>query len=176
MINSIHETDYQWYAVRTRSKCEKVVARLLGIKKIQHYLPLQQTIKRYQRKVKKYDKPLITCYVFVRIVRSEYISVLETEHVAGFISFGRQVRPIPDDEIQILRRVVLESDIELEAIPGSVIAGDPVMITAGPLTGMQGTVVAQEGKRRFQIELEKMGFSLLMTIEAAYLQRMTQAK
>jgi transcriptional antiterminator RfaH len=171
MTNTIHKTEPRWYAVRTRSKCEKIVAQMLQRKGIQHYVPLVKTVKRYERKLKKVEKPLITCYVFVYIIQSEYVPVLETEHVAGFISFNKEIQHIPDDEIQLLRRIVLESDIDLEAVPGSVQAGDPVIVSAGPLTGLQGKVVALAGKKRFQVELEKMGYSLLMTIDAAFLQK-----
>jgi transcriptional antiterminator RfaH len=171
----IHETEARWFAVRTRSKCEKIVAGILAKKQVIAYVPLVRTIRRYERKVKKVEKPLITCYVFVHITRADYVRVLETENVAGFVTFDKKVQSIPDEEMNLLRRIVLENDIELEAIPGGLVAGDSVIITAGPLTGLSGQVVMSDGRRRFQVELERLGFSLLMTIDAAFLQKTSGA-
>jgi transcriptional antiterminator RfaH len=171
IVNQLHTTEARWFAVHTRSKCEKAVAQMFAKKNIHAYVPLVQSVKRYTRKVRHTEKPLISCYVFVKILKSEYVPVLETENVAGFVRFSKNIIAIPDEEINVLRRIVLENDIELEAIPGAVGIGDPVMITAGPLTGLSGRVVEVEGKKRFQVELERMGYSLLMTIDAQFLQK-----
>lgn len=167
----IHDTEPRWFAVHTRSKCEKMVASLLLRKQIHAYLPLVRTLRRYTRKVKKVEKPLIGCYVFVRITKTEYLTVLETEHVAGFVRFSKELIAIPDEEINLIRRLVLEEDIELEAVPGVLSPGDPVMITAGPLMGLKGAVVEQAGKRKFKVALENLGYSLLMTIDAHFIQK-----
>jgi transcriptional antiterminator RfaH len=170
-VNQLDATEHHWFAVRTRSKCEKMVCDALQRKKIHAYVPLQQTTRRYTRKIKHYNKPLITCYIFVKIVKAEYVPVLETENVAGFIKFDRNLLSIPEEEINLLRRIVMEPDIELEAMPGAFDVGDPVSITAGPLTGMSGLVVKVEGRRKLQIELQKMGYSLLLTIDAVLLEK-----
>lgn len=171
IVNQLDPEEARWFAVRTRFKCEKLVAHLLGKKQIHAYVPLIRTVRRYTRKIKKLEKPLIASYVFVRIVKTEYVPVLETENVAGFVRFSKNLIAIPEDEINLMRRIVLEQDIELEAIPGKLESGDKVIITAGSLTGLSGTVVKAEGKKRFQVELEQMGFSLLMTIDAAFIQK-----
>lgn len=168
MVNQLDASEPRWFAVHTRVKCEKLVVNLLSKKRVHAYVPLVRTLKRYERKVKKVEKPLISCYVFVRIVKDEYVSVLETENVAGFVRFKKDLLAIPEVEIEVLRRIVLENDIELVAVPGSIQSGDPVVITAGPLTGVQGTVVALDGKRRLQVELQRLGYSLLLTIDAAF--------
>jgi transcription antitermination factor NusG len=171
IINQLHETEARWFAIHTRSKCEKLVVNLLGKKQIEAYVPLVKTVRKYTRKIKKIEKPLISCYVFVRIVKKDYIPVLETENVAAFVRFSRNLISIPDEEINTLRRIVLEADIELEAIPGALAPGDPVTISAGPLTGLNGSVVKPEGKRKFQVSLDRMGYTLLITIDEKFIQK-----
>ena len=171
IINQLHETEARWFAIHTRSKCEKLVVNLLGKKQIEAYVPLVRTVRKYTRKIKKIEKPLISCYVFVRIVKADYIPVLETENVAAFVRFSRNLIAIPEEEINTLRRIVLESDIELEAIPGFFAPGDPVTISAGPLTGLNGSVVKPEGKRKFQVSLDRMGYTLLITIDEKFIQK-----
>ena len=171
VINQLHDTESRWFAVNTRSKCEKMVVQLLGKKQVSAYVPLVKTVRRYTRKIKHVEKPLIGCYVFVHIVKEEYIRVLETENVAGFVRFSKNLIAIPEEEITVLKRIVLENDIELEAIAGNVYPGDPVMVSAGPLMGLSGKVVKVDGKRKFQVELERLGYTLLISIDAQFIQK-----
>jgi transcriptional antiterminator RfaH len=161
-----------WYAIKTHAKCEKMVASSLKNKQINHYLPLVRTIRRYTRKVRKVEKPLINSYVFVKILQTDHVKVLETEHVIHFIKFGNKFAAIPEEEINLIRRLVMDNDIELETVPGKIAAGDSVVITAGSLMGQSGKVVQIEGKRKLVIELESLGHSLLITVDTALIQKM----
>jgi len=169
IINHLHETEPRWFAVRTRSKSEKFVQRMLTKKEVHAYLPLQKLMRRYTRSTRMVEKPLINCYVFVYITKEHYLRVLETENVAGFVKSSKDLRSIPEAEIEILRRITMESDLDLELIPGGFSEGEPVEITAGNLIGMKGRIVKTEGTRKFQIELLTLGYSLLISVDAAYL-------
>ncbi|MFN0036139.1 MAG: UpxY family transcription antiterminator [Saprospiraceae bacterium] len=170
-VNHLHDTEPRWFAVRTRSKSEKFVQRVLTKKGIRAYLPLQKLMRRYTRSTRTVEKPLINCYVFVHITKESYLPVLETEHVAGFVKFNKDLRSIPEGEIEILRRVTLENGLDVEAMPGSFAEGDPVEIAAGNLMGMKGRVVKVEGKRKFQVELLTLGYSLFISVDAAFLEK-----
>lgn len=167
--NHLHLTEPRWFAIRTRSKSEKLVCHMLEKKGIEAWLPLQRLLRRYARSTRLTEKPLLNSYVFVRIVREQYVAVLETEHVAGFVRFSKDLLAVPQAEIDILRRIVLEEDLEVEITPGALAEGDLVEISAGQLTGMKGRVLRVEGKRRFQIELQHLLHSLLITVDAAFL-------
>ena len=171
-VNHLHDTIPRWFAVQTRSKSEKFVQRMLAKKGIYAYVPLQRFMRRYTRSTRIVEKPLINCYVFVRIVKQDYVPVLETENVSGFIRFNKELVAIPEEEINVLRRITLEDGLEVEAIPGILLAGDPVEITAGSLTGLKGRIVKQEGRQRFLVELERLGYTLLITIDSAFLSRL----
>lgn len=175
-IHQLHDTEPRWFAVKTRSKSEKFVQRMLAKKGIHAYVPLQRLMRRYTRSTRIVEKPLINCYVFVRIVKQDYVPVLETENVSGFICFNKELIAIPEGEINVLRRITLEDGLEVEAVPGMLHAGDPVEITAGTLTGLRGHIVKQEGRQRFQVELERLGYSLLITIDSAFLSPMSAAR
>lgn len=169
--NTIHESEARWFAVQTRSKSEKFVQRQLAKKGIHAYVPLQRLMRRYTRSTRIVEKPLINCYVFVRIVKQQYLPVLETENVSGFIKFGQQLVAIPETEINVLRRITLEEGLDLELMPGVFSEGDPVEISAGSLAGLRGRIVKKDGKRRFCVELEQVGFSLLLTVDAGFLEK-----
>lgn len=168
-INHLHESEPRWFAVNTRSKSEKFVHRILTKKGISVYLPLQKLMRRYTRSTRLVEKPLINCYVFVCITRDAYVPVLETENVTGFVRSGKDLRAIPEAEMELMRRITLEEGLELEVIPGGFSEGEWVEITAGNLMGMRGKIVRLEGKRKFQMELLTLGYSLLISLDAAFL-------
>lgn len=169
-INHLHPSEPRWFAVRTRSKSEKMVQRMLEKKGVAAWLPLQKLLRRYTRSTRMTEKPLLNGYVFVRIVQAEYVRVLETEHVAGFVRFSKDLVAVPQAEIDTLRRITLEDGLEVVAVPGGVFAeGDWVEIGAGNLMGLAGRVVKSEGKRKFQVELQHLFHSLLITVDAAFL-------
>jgi transcription antitermination factor NusG len=168
----LHDTEPRWFAVHTRSKSEKFVWRMLAKKGIAAYLPLQQFVRQYGRTKRVVEKPLINCYVFVHIIQNQYVSVLETENVSGFVKFNKQVVAIPEAEIALIRRVTMETGLDISASNGDLVTGDRVEISAGTLMGLRGKVVRQEGKRRFQIELATLGLQLLITVDAAFLDKL----
>lgn len=168
--NHLHGTELRWFAVYTRFKSEKVVQRLLQNKEIECYLPLQKVTRRYTRKIKHHEIPLISCYIFVRINKDQYVPVLETENVVKFIRFAKNLLAIPDEEMALLKRVVGEGE-EVTAEPGRFSEGDVVEVIGGKLTGLRGRLVEKQGKKQMVVELESVGFSLRMNIDVSLLQR-----
>jgi len=169
--NQLHASEARWFAVHTRSRSEKFVQRMLAKKGVHAWLPLQRLMRRYTRSTRMVEKPLINCYVFVKIVKDQYTGVLETENVAGFVRFSKNLLAIPEAEIDILRRITLEAEIDVEAVPGRFLEGDPVEISAGNLMGLQGRIVKIEGKRKMQVELLHIGYTLLISIDVAFLEK-----
>jgi len=170
-INQLHETDSRWFAVFTRVKCEKMAQRQLHKKGIHAYVPLQRLLRRYQRSTRLTEKPLINCYVFVRITKPEYLPVLETENVLGFVRFNKDLIAIPEAEIELLRRITLEDGLEIEVAPGNFAEGDLIEIRAGNLAGLRGRIIRKANKQQFQVELQRLGFQLLLTVDAAFLEK-----
>lgn len=168
--NHLDETEAKWFAIYTRYKREKMVAQRLQQKGIEVYLPLQKFTRRYVRKVKHVELPLINCYLFTKITKKEYIPVLETQDVVKFVRFSKNLISIPDAEIQVIQRVVGEA-IEIEVSPSEYLPGDDVEVIAGQLTGLKGKLVKKENDKNFLIELESLGYQMRMQVDPALLQR-----
>ena len=159
----------KWYAVYTKFKCEKKVLSYLQTKGVTAYVPLIGRTKRYTRKIKHYQIPLISCYVFVCIEDSERVSVLETPFVFQFVKIKGHSGVIPESEINILKRITGELN-ELELLQESTAkVGQPVELIAGNLCGLQGRIVEIKGKKEFLIELEHIGISLRIQVDASQL-------
>ncbi|HNE28094.1 MAG: UpxY family transcription antiterminator [Saprospiraceae bacterium] len=170
-INHLHETDSRWFAIRTRARCEKSVRQQLERQEVTAYVPLQSFVRQYERKTRTVSLPLIPGFVFVRINKGQYLTVVSTPHVAGFVKNGADLLSIPEGEIAVLRRVTLEKGLELEAVEGVLAEGDLVEISAGTLAGLQGRLLRVSDKKRVQIALERLGYSLLITVDSNLLRK-----
>jgi len=165
--NHLSEDTPRWFAVYTKYKSEKEVARRLARKGIECYVPINRVVREYTRKRKIVELPLINCYIFVRILKSQYVPVLETEFVSKFIHFAKDLVSIPEEEINLLKRVCQEyGEIETEEIAFRV--GQPVEIVGGNLTGVKGTMVSDLGKN-FLLELEYIGIGLRIEVDPRFI-------
>ena len=168
---SISEDIPQWYAVRTQLKCEKQVATFLKRADIKAYLPLQQYTRKWGRRVVEVEIPLISNYIFVNITRPEYVKVLQTEYIYGFIKFGGQLISIPDREIDLVRRILGEyKNIDVQTLEFE--EGEDIEIIAGKLTGMKGKLIQKKGKKQVLVELQNIGVGLYLTVELGMIQKL----
>jgi transcription antitermination factor NusG len=164
-INQISQTESRWFAIYTKFKCEKFVADLLRKKNIESYVPLVNKTKKYARKIKHYQVPLINCYVFVCIKQEEYLQVLETEYVIKFLRHGKDLFSIPAREIQTLKRVAGDVDEVVASHNYEFSPGEDVEVSSGSLTGLRGKIISKSGKKSFVVELENIGFQLRINID-----------
>lgn len=153
----------RWFAVCTKYKREKLVSKYLCDKGIKSFLPLQKVTRMYTRKVKNVELPLINCYVFVQIIKEQYVPVLETPDVTHFVKIAKDLIAIPEVEIDILRRVTGEvANVEVDR--GVFKIGEEVEIISGSLFGLRGRLMQGLGAKNFVVELENLGYSLRMQI------------
>jgi transcription antitermination factor NusG len=172
--NHLVSNEKRWFAIYTKFKAEKYVVECLKKKGITAYLPLIKKSKRYTRKVKFYEVPLINCYAFVCIDNSEYVKVLETEYLLKFIKQGKNLISIPKKEIDLLERIVNSENLTM-AQQISFVEGKLVEIISGQLTGLKGKLVARKNKNEFVVELLNMGIQLKLDINPAYLRPLKNA-
>lgn len=164
----------KWFAVYTAFKKEKYAEKLLNRKGIQTYLPIQTSVKQYTRKVKTVHKPLISCYIFVKITAAEYVQVLETEYIFKFVKFSKNLLSIPQVEIDLLQNILGEK-IPVSAEQVDLRSGDDIEITSGNLIGLRGKLIELKGKEQVVIELKNIGYSLVMEMERTFIKRLNRA-
>lgn len=166
--NHLDRTEKRWFAVYTPYKREKVAAKLLAKKGINAFLPLQTIYRQYQRTKRVVELPLFNCILFVKINKSEYTQVLETEHVLRFIKIGRNLISIPAYEIETLKCIIgAQVDMQVEVYNMS--EGEPIQVIAGALSGLEGKFLEQKSKYNFLVELEMMGYQIQMNLRPEHL-------
>ena len=170
MIHFNNNTD-QWFAIRTRYKREKYVQKLLTIKDVHAYLPLQKHYRFWGGRRRIVQLPLISCYVFVKIRQKEYVTVLETENVLAFVKIANEAAIISEEEIDLLRRVVGDMDLEVAVEPIRFEIGDKVEIIYGSLTGVKGKLVETKMNKFVVIELQNIGYELRIKVQNSHIRR-----
>lgn len=166
-VNKLDSEVSKWFVIYTKYKTEKFVLEKLLKKGIKAYVPLIKYSKRYSRKIKHYEVPLINCYVFVNIKEEEYIKVLETEYVSAFLKIGGNLIDVKQEEMDILQKIVGQKDVVGEEIEFE--TGKNVEIFQGNLTGIKGRLVNKKGKNEFIVELDSIGYQFRMSINKNHL-------
>ncbi len=140
-------TQRQWWAVYTKSRQEKALARHLIGHQVPFYLPLipKDNIIR-GRRVRSHI-PLFSGYVFLYGTEEERVTTLTTNRIS-------RILPVVDQER--LRRDLanVQAMIELDAplsIERRLEAGCMVRIRSGSLKGLEGVVVKRHGKARLLV-------------------------
>jgi transcription antitermination factor NusG len=171
LLDRNSEDDLQWYALKTRAKCEKLVAKLLERQKFTFYLPIQRLFRYYKRKVRKVELPLIPNYIFVQIRRTDYVHILQMTYVVNFVRSQQVIMPVPQAEIDLLKKICDEPDLVVTVNQGPLVPGDQVEIVRGNLTGLKGVLMEKEGKHTFQVALDYLGHVLNMSIDSSLIKR-----
>jgi len=142
-----NSSEKRWWAVYTRSRMEKALARQLFSLEIPFYLPLIPKTTRIAGRSHKSMLPLFGGYLFVYGSDAERIGTLGTNRVTHMWSASRV-----DDLTQDLRNVrgLIESGVPLTT-EGRLQPGQPVRVKSGLLMGMEGVVLSRRGEDRLLI-------------------------
>ncbi len=154
-----------WYAIRTRSRHERVVERQLQGQGIDAFSPFTNQIRQWSDRRKVVESPLFAGYAFVRIASSleERIRVLKTQGVVELVGGQGQGIPIPAEQIEAVRAAVagnlpLTQHVFLKV-------GQRVRVRGGSLDGVEGILVAHNGNRNLVISVEPIQRSLSICIQ-----------
>lgn len=153
-----------WYAVYTNSRAEKRVHERLLEQGVESFLPLQKTLRQWSDRKKLVERPLISSYVFVKIIQREYFTVRKTEGVVKFIMIQGKPVPIPEEQIDNLR-ILCGSDAEVEVSTDVYEKGDMVEVTVGSLTGLRGELIRVGRKHKVVIRVIQPGMNLTVDIK-----------
>ena len=158
-----------WYALYIRHQHEKAVAVSLEGKGYQVFLPLYDAVHRWKDRTKLLSLPLFPCYVFLRTGGRAWLPVLTTPGVHMVVSCSGLPTPIPETEIDAIRRVV-ESCGLVEPHP-FLRTGDWVRVRSGPLADIEGILVRKKSKFRLVLSVEMLGKSASVEVDLASVER-----
>jgi transcription antitermination factor NusG len=156
-------TPQQWYALYVRSHHEKNVSAQLEGKSYEVFLPLYWARHRWADRWKTLSLPLFPSYVFCRFDPNARSSVLATTGVIDVVRVGTEPAPIETREIDAIR-LITKSSLLTEPYAG-LVRGQRVMMIAGPLSGLTGTLIEIRKRPRLVISVELLHRSVLVEVE-----------
>jgi transcription antitermination factor NusG len=154
----------RWFAVYTTCRHEKRIAQHLSQRQIEHYLPLYRADRKWRDGSKvTLDLPLFPSYIFVRIKRSERVSVLSVPGALAVVGgTGGNPAPLPDNAIDALRVGLEEHRIEPHPL---LRVGQLARIRSGAFAGMEGVVVRKKSGFRIVLTLEQIMQSVAVELD-----------
>ena len=140
------QSQARWYALRTRSRHEKIVRDQLTSQGIEPLLPTVRRLSQWKDRKKEIEVPFFAGYCFVRFAEDRKLSVLKTIGVVNIVGAGHNPEPIADEEIAALR-TLMASVLPYDSHP-YLHEGMMVQVIRGPLQGIRGILLRKEKRHR----------------------------
>lgn len=149
-----------WWALHTKPRQEKSLARHLLAAGVAFYLPVVPRSVHVRGRVLTSHVPLFTSYLFLLADRAERVTALTSNRVVHALEVHDQLRLWRDLQ-QIDRLIGLGAPVDAEP---RLAPGTPVEITTGPLAGLTGTVIRTVTGRKFVVRVDfiQQGASILL--------------
>jgi len=161
----------KWYAIYTNPRAEKQVNTRLDETGVETYLPLQKTYRQWSDRKKLVEKPLLSSYVFVKVIPKNFPLVYKTPGVVKFVSFEGQPVPIPQNQIDNLR-LLIDSNAKIEVTSEKFEKGDSVEVITGSLRGLSGELIKAKGRKKVIVRIEELKQNLIVTIPVTFLRKL----
>jgi transcription antitermination factor NusG len=160
------DKDHPWFALRVRSNHERVAATHLRGKGYEEFAPSYKSERQWSDRRKTTEQFLFPGYVFCRLNPGDRLPVLTIPGVVSLVGFGQGPSPIPDDEIEYVRKMVASG---LLVTPWPFLkVGQSVLIEQGPLAGVQGILLEVKGTWRLVVSIHLLQRSVAAQVDRAW--------
>lgn len=154
-----------WFALYVRAKGEKTVSDLLRRRGYEVFLPTYRVVRRWSDRTVELDFPLFPGYIFSRFDVYRRLPILQTPGVIQIVGRGRQPLPIPEQEMESVRRLVTA---QADARPHPFLKeGDFVRVQTGPLKGVEGILVRRKGRHQLVVSIQLLQRSVAAEVHLA---------
>jgi transcription antitermination factor NusG len=162
-----NETIDAWYAIWTRSHCERLVTDQLAAKGFSTFLPEMGTWSKRQGQLHVVPMPMFPGYLFVRqrMDKYAYVEMLKVRGLVRILEDGwNRLTPIADDEVSAVQRLV---EAQVPVFPhGPMLEGDRVRVTEGPLKDVEGTFIEDRpGCGRLVVSIGLLGRGVAIEVD-----------
>jgi transcription antitermination factor NusG len=154
----------QWFAVQVKPPLTNQLVSVLEQKGFETFTPSYRMVHRWRDRTSETEIPFFSGYVFSRFEFRRRMPLLTTPGVYGVVSFGNTPAPIPQQEIESIRRAS-SSGLAVEACPWAE-PGEKVRIVSGPLVGMEGTLLRNKNGLRVVVGITLIERALAVEVDA----------
>src|SRR4051794_21755641 len=97
---------YRWFAIRVRSRSEKLTAAALESRGVEVCAALSRQRRIWSDRETFVELPLFPGYVFARIDANRRQNVVSATGVVSIVGFGGQLSPVEDSEMEAIQAIV----------------------------------------------------------------------
>ena len=159
-------SDNNWWVVKTRSRAEKKLEKLLNDAGWEACCPTYTTIRQWSDRKKKIQIPLISCVVFVRENEVPSNDLYQYSQVISVLKEHAKPALVRDSELQNLMILCgqWQEDLIAQENYNSYKPGDSVEVISGNFKGMKGEMIKTQGKHKLVVSIKslQMSFSILV--------------
>lgn len=169
---SIQEALEPWWIAKVKPRQEKALAADFLEKNIEYYLPMytKVTRRRDNNKPRKTILCLFPGYISFSIASGAQHPLYATNRIAHIIEIRNQARFVKELD-QIYHAIDLGVSLEpFTAGQSDLKPGTLVSVTAGPMRGIQGTVVRIQSTRKLVLSVDLLG-KAAVNIDASLVKR-----
>lgn len=152
-----------WFALRVKSRSERLVATMARNKGFEEFLPVYQCRRRWSDRVKSIELPLFQGYVFCRMDPRYRLALLTIPGALHFVGIGKIPVAIDDAEIATIQAAV-NSGLTTEPWP-YLNVGQAVRVEEGPLAGLTGILTEARKEQRIVVSVTLLRRSVAVEIE-----------
>ncbi|MDB5223001.1 MAG: UpxY family transcription antiterminator [Chitinophagaceae bacterium] len=165
----MNENSSYWYAVNTKPRWEKKVAKSFEQKGIEHYCPLNKVIRQWSDRKKVIFEPIFRGYVFVKVEEQKKWELRKIDGVLNFVYWLGRPAKIKEEEITIIKKFLNEfNEIQVEHIGLHV--NQKVRIRQGILMDYEGILIEISGNTAI-VKIESMGLQLSARFDKKNIER-----
>jgi transcription antitermination factor NusG len=159
----VQEMKCQWYGLRVRSRCEKLVAKDLANKGFEVCSACAPQRRIWIERIRIIEMPLFPGYVFASFDLSRVSEVLTAPGLVSIIGFGNGYFPVDDAEIEALR-IMMAAGIEVHRNL-EFRTGAKVRVRNGPLEGLEGVLVEIKNQHRLIVSVSLLQRSVGVDVD-----------
>jgi transcription antitermination factor NusG len=158
----------QWFAVRVKSRSEKLAATALGLKGVPVFAAVAPQRRVWADRIRVVEMPLFPGYVFARFDLGAKRVVEDAPGVASIVSFGGECCPVESSEIESIQKLIA-SGMDVHTAP-FLRVGVPVRVKHGPLSGAEGTLAQVRAGYRLVVSVSLLQRSVAVEIDQSYVE------
>ena len=156
----------QWWVVHTKARNEKALAWDLLKRNISYFLPMVEKVRASRGRTIKTVMVLFPGYVFLCGCQEDRYTAMTTNRVASTIHVIDQDRITK--ELTSIQKA-LNTPKQLDPFP-YLQTGRKCVVTAGPLKGVEGSLVRRKNIDRLVLQVHVLGQAVSTEIDAALLE------
>jgi transcription antitermination factor NusG len=135
------------------------------MRNVENFLPTMRQLSQWTDRKKEIEVPLFAGYCFARFSLVDRLPVLQSQGVVRVVGSGGRPEPIPDVEIESLRKLISSSsDYDCCSYLRE---GMIVEVVRGPLQGVKGRLVREARPCRLVLSISLIQRAVSIEIDAA---------